>query len=270
MLTNLTKKPNNLSKKSTVLSPALYIVPTPVGNLEDITVRALTVLKNADIIACEDTRRAGMLLKLLNVVGETAAAGSNIASDVSKTAVAGGKINNNVKFVSYHDYNEAERTSFLVNEIAAGKIAALISDAGTPCISDPGYKLVAAAIAAGITVVPLPGATAFVPALVASGFAVHRFTFFGFPPQKKGRQTFIADVLQSPNTAILYESSHRITKLLAELAAAAGSAGRNICVAREISKVFEQFYRFNTADYLSGGVTITEKGEFVVVVEAAG
>ncbi|MDR0927022.1 MAG: 16S rRNA (cytidine(1402)-2'-O)-methyltransferase [Ignavibacteria bacterium] len=222
------------------MSPALYIVPTPIGNLEDITLRAIKVLTNANIIACEDTRRCGMLLKELAII-------------------------TNATLRSYHDYNESEVSGRLIEEIANGKSVALISDAGTPCISDPGYRLVNKAIAAGIQIVPLPGATAFVPALVASGFAVHSFAFFGFPPQKKGRNSFINNALNQETTTILYESSHRIKKLIGEIAEI--DANRNICIGREISKIYEEYIRFNTSEWLSNSINIIEKGEFVVLIE---
>ncbi len=228
------------------LKPALYLVPTPIGNVEDITLRAINILQNADIIACEDTRHTGVLLKLLD------------------------KITNNKKLISYFDHNESERSSYLIKEIINGRSVALVSDAGTPCISDPGYKIVSAAVQNNIKIVPLPGATAFVPALIASGFAVHNFTFLGFPPQKKGRQTFLTNALESSNTIILYESSHRIIKLLNEIALIASQSGqkRNIFVAREISKLYEEQIRFSTDDFLNNQVVVVTKGEFVVIIES--
>ena len=221
---------------------ALYIVPTPIGNLEDITVRAINVLKNVDIIACEDTRRSGLLLKSL-------------------------EISHSAQLHSYYDFNEETKSVALIAQILNGKSVALISDAGTPCISDPGYKLVNKAIEKGIKIISLPGATAFVPALVASGFAVHSFTFLGFPPQKKGRSTFLKNALNSSNTVILYESSHRVLKLISEISQIDNN--RNICIGREISKIFEEYIRFNTSDFAEEKIKITEKGEFVIIIQSA-
>jgi 16S rRNA (cytidine1402-2'-O)-methyltransferase len=219
---------------------ALYLVPTPIGNLEDITLRAMNILRNVDIIACEDTRKSGILLKSL-------------------------EINHATKLQSYHNFNEDNKSNFLINELKSGKSLALISDAGTPCISDPGYRIVTKAIENNIKIISLPGATAFVPALIASGFSVHNFTFFGFPPQKKGRNSFLKNALEQKNTIILYESSHRILKLISEIAEIDNS--RNICICREISKIFEEYIRFSISDFLQNQVNITEKGEFVVVIE---
>ena len=228
-----------ISEKNKI-EPALYIVPTPIGNLEDITLRAINVLKSVDIIACEDTRKGGLLLKSL-------------------------AISHSARLSSYYDFNEETKSTFLINEILNGKSVALISDAGTPCISDPGYKFVNKGIEKGIKIISLPGATAFVPALVASGFAVHNFTFLGFPPQKKGRSTFLKNALNIDSTVILYESSHRISKLISEISQL--DANRNICIGREISKFFEEYIRFNTSEFISNEIQITEKGEFVVIIE---
>ncbi len=230
------------------LKPALYLVPVPIGNREDITLRALNVLKAADIIACEDTRSTGLLLSLYQIGGQ-----------------AGGK-----RLMSYHDHNEQERASQLMREIEQGRVVALVSDAGSPCISDPGYRLVRAAIEHGITVVPLPGATAFVPALSASGLAVDRFSFWGFPPHKKGRQTFMQALVRAEETVIVYESSHRIVKFLEELCDYGGTV-RNICIARELTKLYEEFVRGTAHECLQTlSARASQKGEFVVVVEGAG
>ncbi len=225
------------------IEAALYLVPTPIGNLQDITYRAVKILSNVDIIACEDTRRAGVMLKELKIK------------------------NNSSKLVSYYNYNEGIKSDALVNELKNGKSVALISDAGTPCISDPGYRIVSKAIENNIKVISVPGATAFVSALIASGLPVHNFIFLGFPPQKKGRKTFIQEALNNEKTFILYESSHRIKKLISEIAEIDGD--RNICIAREISKIFEEYIRFNTADFLQNKINIIEKGEFVVVIEGS-
>ena len=197
-------------------------------------------MKSVDIIACEDTRKSGMLLKLLNITHHS-------------------------KLQSYYDFNEETKSVFLINEILNNKSVALISDAGTPCISDPGYKLVNKAIEQNIKIISLPGTTALIPALTASGFAVSNFTFLGFPPQKKGRNTFIKNALNEKYTVILYESSHRIIKLIEEIAKI--DSTRKICIGREISKVFEEYIRFSASEFIDGKVKITEKGEFVIVIE---
>lgn len=223
------------------IEPALYLVPTPIGNLEDITLRALKVLQNADIIACEDTRTTGQLLKLLNIKAKAVE--------------------------SYHDHNEKTKSEYLVSKIIAGQSIALVSDAGSPVVSDPGYRLVQAAIQLGVKVVPLPGATAFVPALSASGLAVDEFCFLGFPPQKKGRKTFLERLSQIDMTIIVYESTHRIGKLVDELNEFCG-AERNICIAREISKMYEEFIRGSLSEIKKNIQTKSNlKGEFVVLIE---
>lgn len=231
---------NIMEKHQEISDKTLYIVPTPIGNLEDITLRAIKILQNADIIACEDTRHTGNLIKKL-------------------------EINTNAKLISYFEHNENEKTNFLINEIENGKVVALVSDAGTPAISDPGYRLIDKAIKNNVKIIPLPGANAFIPALIASGLPVHNFTFWGFPPQKKGRKTFISKVMNCENTSILYEASHRIIKLIGEITEI--DDNRNICVAREISKIFEEYIRFNTSDFLNNKIKIVEKGEFVIIIE---
>jgi 16S rRNA (cytidine1402-2'-O)-methyltransferase len=226
------------------LQPALYLVPVPIGNKEDITLRALNVLKAAQIIASEDTRTTAHLLALYGIT--------------------------NKRLVSYHDHNELERASQLVREVMAGNIVALVSEAGSPCVSDPGFRVVREAIAQNALVVPLPGATAFVPALSASGLAVDAFTFLGFPPHKKGRQTFVRAMLQREETVIVYESSHRIVKLLEEICASEENSGstRHVCVAREITKMFEEFLRGTAEEILATlRSRSAQKGEFVVLVE---
>ena len=226
--------------KQNIIEPCLYIIPTPIGNLQDITFRAVQILKNVDIIACEDTRHSGLLLKSLEIPSDK-------------------------KLRSYHDYNEETKSIEIINEIKKGKSVALISDAGTPCISDPGYRLIKKAKENNIKIISLPGAKAFIPALVASGLAVHSFVFMGFPPQKKGRQTFLKNAINNENTIILYESSHRILKLIKEIAELDGN--RNIFISREISKIYEEHINFNTSEFLNNEITITQKGEFVVIIE---
>jgi 16S rRNA (cytidine1402-2'-O)-methyltransferase len=226
------------------LEPALYLVPVPIGNREDITLRALTVLKEADCIASEDTRTTSHLLGLYGI---------------------GQK-----RLLAYHDHNERERAAELIALVQQGKSVALVSEAGSPCVSDPGFRLVREAVERGVSVVPLPGATAFVPALTASGFAVNAFTFLGFPPHKKGRQTFLKSLLEREETSIVYESSHRIVKFLEELCALNASS-REVCVARELTKRHEEFLR-GTAQELLHTLQgrASQKGEFVVVVEGNG
>jgi 16S rRNA (cytidine1402-2'-O)-methyltransferase len=224
------------------LEPAIYLVATPIGNLEDITLRALRILTNCDIIACEDTRHSGLLLQKLQIPHK--------------------------KLVSYHDYNEAEKSVEIVNMVLEGKSIALISDAGTPLISDPGYKLVVKAIEKNVKVIPIPGVSALITALSACGLGVHNFTFVGFAPQKKGRMTFLKNICTYETSVILYESCHRIEKLLSELFEYAG-ADRNICVARELTKMHEEFIRGSIAEVkeivnLRKGL----KGEIVVILEA--
>lgn len=223
---------------------SLYLVPTPIGNLEDITLRALRILQEADFVACEDARRAGLLMKRLNV--ETR------------------------QFVSYHEHNEKIKTPQIIERILAGENGALISDAGSPSISDPGYRLVAAAIESGVDVVPLPGATAAIPALAASGLPCHSFVFAGFPPQKKGRRKFLQKFAESPETVIFYESPHRIAKLVGELVEICGGE-RNACLARELTKLHEEFIRGDLNSILK---IISErtsvKGEIAFLIEGVG
>lgn len=226
------------------LHPALYLVPVPIGHRDDITLRALNVLRQVSCIACEDTRSTGLLLSLYGI--------------------------NHKNLVAYHNYNEVERAAGLIDRITSGVAIALVSEAGTPCISDPGYRLVQAALERGVTVVPLPGATAFVPALIGSGFAVHEFTFLGFPPHKKGRQTFIRSLLLENRTTVIYESSHRVLKLLEELQAA-GAGERPLCIARELTKKFEEFIRGTVNDCFEVlRERASQKGEFVLVLGGIG
>jgi 16S rRNA (cytidine1402-2'-O)-methyltransferase len=228
-----------LFEEKNIIENALYLVPTPIGNLEDITLRAIKVLSNVDFIACEDTRNAGNLLKQLNI--------------------------NYKKLVSYHNYNENEKTVTIVNTILEGKSVALISDAGTPGISDPGYRLVNEAIKNKIKIIPLPGASALLPALTGSGFPIHKFTFAGFPPHKKGRKTFISAFKSYDSTIILYESPNRLHKLIDEIIEVFGTE-IEVCIAREISKKFEEFIRGNVLE-IKQNIDARQivKGEIVVV-----
>jgi 16S rRNA (cytidine1402-2'-O)-methyltransferase len=227
--------------RSEELKTGLYLVPTPIGNLEDITIRALKVISSADILCCEDTRHTGILLKHYNIYAN--------------------------RLESYHEHNEKEKSNYLIDEIERGNSLALVTDAGSPGISDPAFRLVKAAIEKGVTVYPLPGATAFVPALTASGMPVSKFKFFGFPPQKKGRSSFIKALAEEDCTMILYESPYRIPRLLLQLSDSLGN-DRQICIAREISKIHEEFIRGTISDclnYMKESSTV--KGEFVVVIE---
>jgi 16S rRNA (cytidine1402-2'-O)-methyltransferase len=216
----------------------LYLVPTPIGNLEDITLRALKVLKEVDLIAAEDTRHTGQLLRHY---------------DIHKP------------LCSFYSYNQEMRTPELIGKINDGQNVALVTDAGTPGISDPAYSLVSRAVGEDITIVPLPGATALVPALVASGLPADEFLFAGFLPVKPGRrQKQIEALSREPRTVVIYESPHRIAKTLAELATA--FAPRQAAVCRELTKVFEEFERDDIAALAEKYRTKKPKGEFVVVL----
>lgn len=217
----------------------LYIIPTPVGNLEDITLRAIRLLGEVDYIIAEDTRTSGNLLRHLG-----------ISKPMS----------------SYHKFNEHATVQNVITRLQSGQSVALISDAGTPGISDPGYLLVAHAIEAGIEVETLPGPTAFVPALVNSGLPTDRFTFEGFLPAKKGRQTRLQQLATEPRTMVIYESPHRIAKSLEQFAQAWG-ADRRASLSREISKKFEQTIRGTLAELAQHCATHQPKGEMVLIVE---
>lgn len=216
----------------------LYVVPTPVGNLEDMTFRAIAVLKSADLVLAEDTRTSGILLKHFDI----------------KNAMQ-----------SHHKFNEHKTVAGVIQRIKAGETVALISDAGTPAISDPGFLLVRECVRNGIEVQCLPGPTAFVPALVASGLPNDRFCFEGFLPQKKGRATRLQALAQEERTMVFYESPFRLVKTLTQFAEQFG-AERQAAVVREISKVHEETVRGTLAD-LSAHFTAHEpRGEIVIVV----
>jgi 16S rRNA (cytidine1402-2'-O)-methyltransferase len=217
----------------------LFVVATPIGNLEDITLRALKVLKSADIIACEDTRRT---LKLLNFYGIPVK-----------------------KLISYHEHNEKERADYLIKELKKGKSVALVSDAGTPCISDPGYRLVKAAREEGIEVVPIPGASAFLTALSASGFPTDRFFFGGFLPRKEGplKET-LKEFLVKPFTCVFYESPHRIERTLKAISELFTDA--EIGIYREITKLNEEFLKGKAGELLEKLKSEDKlRGEFVLI-----
>ncbi|MDD4776923.1 MAG: 16S rRNA (cytidine(1402)-2'-O)-methyltransferase [Fermentimonas sp.] len=217
----------------------LYVVPTPVGNLEDITLRALKVLKECDVVLAEDTRTSSVLMKHFGI--ET-------------------------HMQSYHKFNEHKASDHLVERMKSGEIFALISDAGTPAISDPGYLLVRDCISEGVEVECLPGATAFVPALVESGLPNDRFCFEGFLPQKKGRQTRLRQLSEEVRTMVFYESPYRVVKTLTQLADNLGNE-RAASVSREISKMYAETVR-GTLEELTNHFKVNEpRGEFVIVVK---
>ena len=216
----------------------LYLVPTPIGNLDDITLRALRVLQEVDFVLAEDTRTSGVLLK---------------HHGISKP------------FTAYHQHNEHKVYQNLAMRLAGGATAALMSDAGTPAISDPGFLLVRECIRLGVAVECLPGATAFVPALVDSGLPADRFVFEGFLPHKKGRQSKLEFLAQLPYTFILYESPHRLLKTLQQLAESCG-ADRQASVSRELTKIYEETVRGSLESIIEHFTTGIVKGEFVIVV----
>ncbi len=216
----------------------LYVVPTPVGNMEDITLRALRILKEADLILAEDTRTSGKLLKHYD-------------------------IHNHLQ--SHHKFNEHGTSQAVVEKLKAGQTIALISDAGTPGISDPGFFLVREAVAAGIEVQCLPGATALIPALVSSGLPDDRFCFEGFLPQKKGRQTRLESLREETRTMVFYESPYRVVKTLQQFAEVFGD-DRKVSCCREISKVHEESVRGTLAEVIAHFKETEPRGEFVIVV----
>ena len=220
----------------------LVLVPTPVGNLEDITLRALRILGEAAVVACEDTRTSGVLLDHYGI-------------KTPRTA--------------YHAHNERTAAPRLVARMTAGETVALITDAGSPGISDPAFFLVRAAVDAGVRVEALPGATAFVPALTASALPTERFTFEGFLPQKKGRQTRLQALDGETRTMVFYESPHRIVRALGEMADVFGP-GRRAAVARELTKTFEEVRRGTLAELAAHyGAQARVRGEIVLIVEGA-
>jgi len=216
----------------------LYLVPTPIGNLEDITLRALRVLKEVDLILAEDTRTSAPLLKHFDI---------------------------HQKVFAHHQHNEHQSSNEIIRFLKEGKNIALISDAGTPAISDPGFYLVREAVKNEIVVECLPGATAFVPALVNSGFPTDRFCFEGFLPLKKGRQTRYKFLAEEERTIILYESPHRFMKTLEEMSIYFG-ADRQISVSRELTKMFEETVRGTVEEVKTYFETHPVKGEFVICV----
>ena len=216
----------------------LYIVPTPVGNMEDMTYRAVRILKEVDLVLAEDTRTSGILLKHFDIRNQ---------------------------LMSHHKFNEHATSAGIVSRLQAGENVALISDAGTPGISDPGFFLVREAVKAGIEVQCLPGATAFVPALVSSGLPCDRFAFEGFLPQKKGRQSKIESLKEEQRTMIFYESPYRVVKTLEQFAEAFG-ATRQVSVCREISKLHEESVRGSLEEVIAHFKEKEPKGEIVIVL----
>jgi 16S rRNA (cytidine1402-2'-O)-methyltransferase len=217
----------------------LYLVPTPVGNLEDMTFRAIRILKEVDLILAEDTRTTGFLLKHFEIKN---------------------------KMQSHHKFNEHQTVDWIVSRIKIGESVAFVSDAGTPGISDPGFLLARECVAQGIAVECLPGATAFVPALVDSGLPADRFCFEGFLPQKKGRKTRLTELAEETRTMIFYESPFRVVKTLTQLAEYLG-ANRKASVSREISKLYEQTIHGSLEELIDHFTQNEPRGEFVMVVE---
>jgi len=220
----------------------LYIVPTPVGNMEDMTLRAIRILKEVDLVLAEDTRTSGILLKHFDIKNQ---------------------------LMSHHKFNEHGTSTGIVQRLLAGQNIALISDAGTPGISDPGFFLVREAVRAGVEVQTLPGATAFVPALVSSGLPCDRFAFEGFLPQKKGRQTKLESLRDEQRTMIFYESPYRLVKTLQQFAEVFGLE-RPVSVCREISKVHEESVRGSLQEVIAHFTEHAPKGEIVIVLAGSG
>jgi 16S rRNA (cytidine1402-2'-O)-methyltransferase len=216
----------------------LYIVPTPIGNLSDITLRAIEVLKEVDFILAEDTRTSGNLLKHL---------------EISKPLQA------------FHQHNEHKVLERVVDRLKAGETAALVSDAGTPAISDPGFLIVRECVNEGIDIICLPGPTALIPALVCSGLPCDRFIFEGFLPHKKGRHTRLTALADEARTIVFYESPHRLLKTLTQFAEYFGEE-RSASVSREISKVFEETVRGSLAEIIAHFTSNPIKGEFVIIL----
>lgn len=216
----------------------LYIVPTPVGNMEDMTLRAIRILKEVDLVLAEDTRTSGMLLKHFEIKN---------------------------RLMSHHKFNEHGTTAAVVERLKAGENVALVSDAGTPGISDPGFFLAREAAKAGITVQTLPGPTACIPALVSSGLPCDRFCFEGFLPQKKGRQTYLGQLREETRTMVFYESPYRLLKTLKQFAETFGG-GRQVSVAREISKLHEEHVRGTLDEVIAHFEETEPRGEIVIVL----
>ena len=230
-------------QQRTKLKPALYLVATPIGNLEDITLRAIRVLHDVDLIACEDTRQTQKLLQHYHI---------------------------NTRTISYHEHNELTRAAELVLDLEKGISVALVTDAGMPGISDPGFRLISLAIRHRIPVVPVPGAAAFLAALVASGLPTDSFRFSGFLPPKSGqRRKLLESVRDSPRTQIFYEAPHRILECLQDVAEVLGR-DRHVVIAREVTKLHEEFIRGCAADVVENLKSRTIKGEITLLIGKAG
>jgi 16S rRNA (cytidine1402-2'-O)-methyltransferase len=221
-----------------IIPGTLYLVSTPIGNLNDISFRAIHILKSVSLIAAEDTRKSSILLNKYQIT---------------------------TKMIPYHNYNQRHMTPRILDFLKNGKSIALISEAGTPGILDPAYNLVIACINKNVKIVPIPGACAFISALIVSGFPVNRFIFEGFLPQKKGRQKRIHDLAQENRTIVFYESPHRIIKTINEIYNKWGN--RECCMAREITKIYEEFFRgtlISLAEHLQKN---KPKGEIVLIIK---
>lgn len=216
----------------------IFLVPTPIGNMGDITARAVEVLEEVDIVACEDTRHSGSFLKKLGL---------------------------KKKLISYHNFNEAGRARQLMDRVKAGETVAVITDGGSPGISDPAYRIVRAAIDSGVDIVPLPGATALIPAVTASGLPTDRFFFEGFLPNKSAaRKKRLTALKSAEHTLIIYESPHRIARTLDDICEIMGE--RKMCLAREISKKFEEFIRGSAPEVREAVKGRSLKGEIVLII----
>ena len=232
------KKGNLLIDKKLINTGTLYIVSTPIGNMEDITLRALRILKEVDIIAAEDTRHTGLLLKHFGIKN---------------------------RLESYHSYNKTKKLSFLLSQLTNGNSIALVSDAGTPGISDPAYNLVKEALKASIPVVPVPGATAAIAGLSVSGLPTDRFVFEGFLPIKRGRKKRLTLLRTEPRTIILYEAPHRLLRTLSDILEILGD--RSIVICRELTKKFEEILRGSVSELLKTFSSRKVKGEFVLIIK---
>ncbi len=223
---------------NTINSGSLYIVSTPIGNLEDITLRAIRILKEVNIIAAEDTRKTGFLLKHLNI---------------------------QTHIESYHDHNKTKKTPLLINWLQQGKSVAIVTDAGTPGISDPAYALVQAAVHSSISIIPIPGPTAAIAGLSVSGLPTDRFVFEGFLPPKKGRKKRLSKLAEEPRTIILYEAPHRLLRTFSDLLDTLGD--RTIAVCRELTKKFEEILRGPLTDIMNRFEHRKIQGEFVLIIQ---
>lgn len=221
------------------MSGILYLVATPIGNLEDISPRAIKTLSSVDFVLCEDTRESGKLLHHYGIKKQ---------------------------LISFHSYSEDEKIPFIINELKSGKSVALVSDSGTPCISDPGSKLVRACIENEIEIKPIPGANSIIPALVLSGFEIKSFYFEGFIPQKKGRRKLLEEISRRKEMTVFFESPYRIEKLIRELNEFCPE--REIALCRELTKKFEEVIRGTVSDIFKNLDKVKSKGEFVVVINS--